>query len=60
MPMYDWKCSGCGKEFEQIVSRPDTDQKIGCPSCGAECSTFMPLGSRDKVKFLFNYMAPDA
>ena len=58
MPCYDYKCSGCGLEFEEIVSKPDPEQKIECPKCKAECSTTLPLGSRNNVKFLFNYMAP--
>ena len=34
MPFYDYKCIGCGKEFEQLVSFKDSDAVI-CPDCGA-------------------------
>jgi putative FmdB family regulatory protein len=60
MPMYDWKCTECGHVFEKIVSKPDPDQSTECPKCGKNSSTFLPLGSRDGVKFFFNYLAPDA
>lgn len=60
MPTYDYKCPQCGTEFEQIVSKPDPSIPQPCPKCEASSPTFIPQGGRDKVRFLFNYMAPDA
>lgn len=31
MPLYEYRCHRCGKEFE-ILQKPD--QKVCCPSCG--------------------------
>jgi putative FmdB family regulatory protein len=33
MPLYEYECSGCGKEFEELVSR--ADEPVACPHCGA-------------------------
>ena len=30
MPIYEYRCSGCGTEFERLVRASDTPQ---CPSC---------------------------
>ncbi|MGH7527183.1 MAG: FmdB family zinc ribbon protein [Gemmatimonadales bacterium] len=30
MPIYNYRCAGCGAEFEQLV-RADT--KVACPGC---------------------------
>lgn len=32
MPLYDFRCSSCGEQFEELVS-PTTSPP--CPSCGA-------------------------
>ncbi|MDR1578262.1 MAG: zinc ribbon domain-containing protein [Deltaproteobacteria bacterium] len=32
MPIYEYKCSQCGKEFEFLVSR--SQETIICPDCG--------------------------
>jgi len=31
MPIYEYLCSGCGRVFEKLVSRPDAS--VECPSC---------------------------
>jgi len=31
MPIYEFKCSSCGKEFEEIVT--SKDNSISCPEC---------------------------
>ncbi len=31
MPIYEFKCNACGKEFEEIVT--SKDNSIGCPEC---------------------------
>jgi putative FmdB family regulatory protein len=33
MPIYEFKCSKCGEEFEDLV--PMSDPRTTCPSCGA-------------------------
>lgn len=60
MPLYAYRCTVCETEFEQIVSKPDPDIPQPCPKCGEPSEFFVPQGSRNGVKFLFNYMAPDA
>jgi putative FmdB family regulatory protein len=30
MPIYDYRCTGCGAEFEQLVRG---DQEVTCPRC---------------------------
>jgi putative FmdB family regulatory protein len=32
MPIYEFKCGKCGKEFERVVFGSDTDE-ITCPDC---------------------------
>ena len=31
MPIYEYRCAGCGKEFEKYVSRATT--AVACPEC---------------------------
>ena len=33
MPMFDYVCSACGAEFEELVRKPD--ETVSCPECGA-------------------------
>jgi putative FmdB family regulatory protein len=30
MPIYEYRCQGCGKRFEQIVNR---STELSCPEC---------------------------
>ncbi|KYH34886.1 DNA-directed RNA polymerase subunit P [Clostridium tepidiprofundi DSM 19306] len=34
MPLIDYKCNKCGKEFFEIVK--NADEKVKCPVCGSE------------------------
>jgi putative FmdB family regulatory protein len=34
MPLYEYRCRGCGKLFEELVSASATESPP-CPSCGA-------------------------
>lgn len=34
MPLYEYRCLGCGREFEVLVLR--TGQAISCPACASE------------------------
>jgi putative FmdB family regulatory protein len=33
MPIYEYKCSSCGKDFEKLVFG---SQEVKCPGCGSE------------------------
>ena len=35
MPVYEYKCSACGKNFELLRRINDSDSEIKCPKCGA-------------------------
>jgi len=37
MPIFEFACQNCGKEFERLVFR--TDEKVECPECGQESVT---------------------
>ncbi len=40
MPLYEYKCRGCGDSFEKLIWKSDTpDSEIKCPSCGEFKST---------------------
>lgn len=34
MPIYEYKCNGCGKEFEILVF--NSSEEVNCPECGAK------------------------
>lgn len=34
MPLYVYKCGGCGHEFEEIVSYAKRDEPLNCTQCG--------------------------
>ncbi len=36
MPLYEYQCSACGKEFEQIVRLSEAHLNPACPSCKGE------------------------
>lgn len=36
MPIYEYKCSGCGHEFEDLVSFDKRDENKSCRICGSE------------------------
>jgi len=33
MPMYEFECDDCGKEFETLVRRESDIPAISCPAC---------------------------
>lgn len=35
MPVYDFKCLNCEKEFEERVKGIDQCDEVKCPSCGS-------------------------
>jgi putative FmdB family regulatory protein len=45
MPIYEYRCQGCGNKFEKLVRRAGEAEGLACPSCGEthlkqEYSTF--------------------
>lgn len=35
MPIYEYRCTACGLEFEELVRNPAEEAEIVCPACGA-------------------------
>ncbi len=35
MPIYEYTCAPCGKEFEELVIRRSDEAEVKCPSCGS-------------------------
>lgn len=36
MPLYEYHCSDCGKDYEEYRSLENRDAEGKCPSCGGE------------------------
>ncbi len=36
MPMYEFRCEECGKEFERFVVSFSQVSSVKCPECGSE------------------------
>jgi len=34
MPLYEYKCSGCGNQFEVLILK--ASQPVACPSCASD------------------------
>ncbi len=34
MPIYEYKCRGCGEIFESFRGIKDNDNEVVCPKCG--------------------------
>ena len=34
MPIFEYQCTECGREFEELVS--SSEAKIACPNCGTD------------------------
>lgn len=35
MPLYEYACSACGHEFEELARSMSQETDVSCPSCGA-------------------------
>lgn len=35
MPLYEFRCEGCGRQFEAYKRLTERDDEEKCPSCGA-------------------------
>lgn len=36
MPIYEYKCNGCGCEFEELITLKNSDRVVPCKKCGAD------------------------
>ncbi len=36
MPLYEYHCKKCGKQFENVVAISEADKKQVCPYCGGK------------------------
>ena len=34
MPIFEFRCDSCGKEFERVLFNSDQDE-VNCPNCGS-------------------------
>ncbi len=35
MPLYEYACQSCKKNFDQLVRAAERDAKVKCPKCGS-------------------------
>lgn len=35
MPIYEYKCEGCGSHYEQMRKMSDADSNLECPDCSS-------------------------
>jgi putative FmdB family regulatory protein len=43
VPLYDYRCAGCGREFEALVASAAIADQERCPDCGAETRRLLSL-----------------
>jgi len=43
VPLYDYRCAGCGREFEALVATAAKADQERCPGCGAEARRLLSL-----------------
>jgi putative FmdB family regulatory protein len=36
MPLYEYRCAGCGEQFEQLRRMSEADVDVICPKCKSE------------------------
>ncbi len=55
MPIYEYRCAKCGKEFERLTFAGDDEGEIECPACGAKkCKRQMSAFSTSGEKGAFS------
>ena len=35
MPIYEYRCTACRHEFEELIRSAEASQRVRCPACGA-------------------------
>jgi putative FmdB family regulatory protein len=43
VPLYEYRCAGCGREFEALVATAAKADQERCPGCGAEARRLLSL-----------------
>jgi len=51
MPIFEYVCQNCGKEFEKLVFR--TDEEVVCPACGQQSVNKLMSACAAKVGYKF-------
>jgi len=36
MPLYEYRCQECGKQYEMLRKMQDADRELECPECRSE------------------------
>jgi len=42
MPIYEYRCSGCGERFDRFVRTAAESREIACPACSSSCVDKVP------------------
>ena len=51
MPIYEYWCDSCGKEFEQMRPMSQASDPATCPRCGATSSEKLPSVFASKAEY---------
>ncbi len=43
MPIYEYRCAGCGSKFDKRLSMSASDTPVSCPDCGAEARRLLSV-----------------
>lgn len=35
MPIYEYRCAPCGRDFEELIVRRSDEAAVKCPACGS-------------------------
>ena len=66
MPLYEYNCSYCGEEFEELVTSSTPDDEVECPTCEREggsvrrLSTFATGGTRAGSAVSTSFSSPSS
>ena len=42
MPVYEYNCGKCGKDFEELIRTAADERKAECPTCGSRTVSRKP------------------
>lgn len=54
MPIYEYRCATCAKEFERLGSLRDQDSDVECPICNAVGAEKLMSRCKSKVEMSFS------